>query len=213
MTPRARRSLAAVAAVTSALALAACSGDPAGPKPAETATAPASTVPADPVLAGLVGPGCAGYVEQVPTGPGSVPGMANATLAAAAARNPLLTRLSRALSGKLNPKVTLVDTLNGGEYTVFAPVDAAFAKLPVTTVTNLKADRLELVKLLTYHLIAGQLSPAQLSGRQKTVEGDDVTVTGSGDTLAVNGVPVICGGIRTANATVYLIDSVLTPPR
>jgi uncharacterized surface protein with fasciclin (FAS1) repeats len=61
-------------------------------------------------------------------------------------------------------------------------------------------------------VIAGQLSPDQIDGTHKTVEGSDVTVTGSGDSLMVNGAKVICGGVHTANATVYLIDSVLMPP-
>jgi uncharacterized surface protein with fasciclin (FAS1) repeats len=60
-------------------------------------------------------------------------------------------------------------------------------------------------------VVAGQLAPDQVEGEQKTVEGDTVKVTGSGDNLKVNGANVICGGVQTANATVYLIDSVLQP--
>ncbi|MDF2919416.1 MAG: secreted and surface protein containing fasciclin-like repeat, partial [Microbacterium sp.] len=64
----------------------------------------------------------------------------------------------------------------------------------------------------TYHVVAGQLSPSEIDGTHATVEGQDVTVSGSGDNLMVNDAKVICGGVKTANATVYLIDTVLMPP-
>jgi uncharacterized surface protein with fasciclin (FAS1) repeats len=165
---------------------------------------------ADPA-ADLVGPGCAGYAKEVPDGAGSVAGMAQDPVAVAASNNPLLKTLVAAVSGKLNPKVNLVDTLNGGEFTVFAPVDAAFAKIPAATIDSLKTDDALLTKILTYHVVAGQLSPDQVVGQQATVEKGMVDVTGSGNSLKVNGANVICGGVHTANATVYLIDSVLMP--
>jgi len=133
-------------------------------------------------------------------------------VATAASNNPLLTTLTSAVSGKLNPKVDLVDTLNGGEFTVFAPVDDAFKKLPAATVDTLKADDALLTKILTYHVVAGRLSSQEVTGMQKTVEGGDVTVSGTPEALEVGGAKVICGGVQTANATVYLIDGVLTPP-
>ncbi|GAY16618.1 Immunogenic protein MPT70 [Mycobacterium sp. shizuoka-1] len=160
----------------------------------------------------LVGPGCAAYAAQVPTGPGSVAGMAHDPVAVAASNNPLLTTLTAAVSGKLNPNVNLVDTLNGGQFTVFAPTDAAFAKLPASTVEALKSDSAALTNILTYHVVPGQLSPADVDGSHPTVQGAPVTVTGSGNDLKVDGASVVCGGVRTANATVYLIDTVLTPP-
>ncbi len=165
---------------------------------------------ADPA-ADLVGPGCAGYAEQVPEGAGSVAGMAQDPVAVAASNNPLLKTLVQAVSGQLNPQVNLVDTLNGGEFTVFAPVDAAFAKIPAATIDTLKSDSALLTKILTYHVVPGQLSPDQVVGQQATVEKGMVDVTGSGDDLKVNDAKVICGGVHTANATVYLIDSVLMP--
>jgi uncharacterized surface protein with fasciclin (FAS1) repeats len=161
--------------------------------------------------ADLVGPGCAGYAEQVPDGAGSVAGMAQDPVAVAASNNPLLKTLVQAVSGKLNPKVNLVDTLNGGEFTVFAPVDEAFAKIPPATIDTLKTDSALLTKILTYHVVPGQLAPDQVVGQQATVEKGMVDVTGSGDSLKVNDANVICGGVHTANATVYLIDSVLMP--
>jgi uncharacterized surface protein with fasciclin (FAS1) repeats len=165
---------------------------------------------ADPA-SGLVGPGCAGYAEQVPEGPGSVSGMAADPVAVAASNNPLLKTLVAAVSGQLNPNVNLVDTLNGGEFTVFAPVDDAFAKIDAATIETLKTDTALLTKILTYHVVPGQLSPDQVVGEQATVEKGMVTVTGSADALKVNDANVICGGVQTANATVYLIDSVLMP--
>ena len=179
------------------------------------AASPAAPAPMDRPMdpgAGLVGPGCADYAAQNPTGPGSVTGMAQDPVAVAASNNPLLTTLTAAVSGKLNPNVNLVDTLNGSEFTVFAPTDAAFAKIDPATIDKLKTDSNLLTSILTYHVVPGQASPAQVTGMHKTVQGDEVTVTGSGNTLKANNANVVCGGVRTANATVYLIDTVLMPP-
>jgi uncharacterized surface protein with fasciclin (FAS1) repeats len=162
--------------------------------------------------ASLVGPGCADYAKQVPTGAGSVDGMAQDPVATAASNNPLLTTLVAAVSGKVNPQVDLVNTLNSGEFTVFAPVDSAFAKIDAGTMDTLKTNSTLLSGILTYHVVAGQLDPSQVVGTHPTVNGASVTVIGSGDTLKVNDANVICGGVKTKNATVYLIDSVLMPP-
>ncbi|UTT68187.1 fasciclin domain-containing protein [Arthrobacter sp. DNA4] len=161
--------------------------------------------------ANLVGPGCAAYAQQVPTGAGSVEGMALDPVAVAASNNPILTTLTAAVSGKLNPKVDLVDTLNGGEFTVFAPVDDAFKKIDPATIETLKTDDALLSKILTYHVVPGQITPDKIAGTHATVEGGSVTVTGSGDNLKVDNANVVCGGVKTKNATVYLIDSVLMP--
>jgi uncharacterized surface protein with fasciclin (FAS1) repeats len=135
-------------------------------------------------------------------------------VAEAASNNPLLTTLTAAVSGKLNPKVNLVDTLDGDQFTVFAPVDDAFAKLPGKTVKSLaKPSGAETLKtVLTYHVVPGQIAPDEIAGEHTTVQGSTLEVTGSGSNLKVNDAKVICGGVRTANATVYLIDSVLMPP-
>ncbi len=122
----------------------------------------------------LVGPSCSAYAAQVPTGPGSVAGMAMDPVAVAASNNPMLTTLTKAISGQLNPKVNLVDTLNGGEFTVFAPTDDAFAKIDPATIEKLKTDSDLLTKILTYHVVPGQASPMQVVGTHKTVEGADV---------------------------------------
>ena len=160
----------------------------------------------------LVGPACTAYAQKVPTGPGSVAGMAMDPVAVAASNNPMLTTLTKAVSGQLNPDVNLVDTLNGGEFTVFAPTDDAFAKLDPATIEKLKTDSGLLTSILTYHVVSGQTSPAQIVGTHKTVQGTDVTVSGMGGNLKVNDASVVCGGVSTANAQVYMIDTVLMPP-
>ena len=178
--------------------------------PSTPSMTPSETMAADAMA--LVGPGCAGYAKAVPSGKGSVEGMSKDPVATAASNNPLLKTLVASVSGKLNPKVNLVDTLNKGQFTVFAPVDTAFAKLPAATVKTLMTDDALLTKILTYHVIPGQLDASKIVGTHKTVEGGEVTVSGSGQDLKVDGTSaVICGNVKTANATVYLIDTVLTP--
>lgn len=208
------KALVAAMLLGSALGLSACSDDDSSTT-AATSSAPMTTAPMTTgasAAADLVGPGCAEYAAQVPTGPGSVSGMAQEPVAVAASNNPMLTTLTSAVSGKLNPDVNLVDTLNGGQFTVFAPVDAAFAKIDPATINSLKTDSATLTSILTYHVVPGQISPQSIAGTHKTVQGADVTVSGSGDTLKVGDANVICGGVKTANATVYMIDSVLMPP-
>jgi uncharacterized surface protein with fasciclin (FAS1) repeats len=162
--------------------------------------------------AGLVGTSCAAYAKQVPTGPGSVAGMAMDPVAVAASNNPMLTTLTAAVSGQLNPAVNLVDTLNSGEFTVFAPTDDAFKKIDPATIDALKTDAPLLTRILTYHVVPGRLSPAQVVGTHETVGGGELTVTGAGPNLKVNDAGLVCGGVQTANATVYMIDTVLMPP-
>jgi uncharacterized surface protein with fasciclin (FAS1) repeats len=212
-----KRVALAASALSLLFATAACGGsDDASSTPSTTSTTSApietpSAMPAD-NTSGLVGPGCADYAKANPTGAGSVDGMAAAPLATAASGNPLLKTLVASVSGKLNPKVDLVSTLNGGEFTVFAPVDTAFAKIPAATINTLKTNDALLSKILTYHVVPGQLDATAVVGKHATVEKQDVIVTGSGDNLMVNNAKVICGGVKTANATVYLIDTVLMPP-
>src|SRR6476620_737389 len=218
-----KRTTFTVAGVAAAalLSLTACGGSAttatsssAAAEPSATTMAPApaetSAAAIDPA-ANLFGPGCAGYAEKVPSGAGSVSGMALDPVAVAASNNPLLKTLTAAVSGKLNPKVDLVDTLNGSEFTVFAPVDDAFAKIDAATIETLKKDDALLSKILTYHVVPGQITPDKIVGTHKTVQGGSVTVTGSKDALKVDGANVICGGVKTANATVYMVDSVLMP--
>ncbi|MGN5237765.1 MULTISPECIES: fasciclin domain-containing protein [Rhodococcus] len=219
MANRTRKSLALIGIGAAAvLSISACTSDDSSDTTMDTTTtmtettAPMETTESAAAMpAGLVGPGCAAYAEQVPTGPGSVEGMAQENVTTAASNNPMLTTLTAAVSGQLNPDVNLVDTLNGGEFTVFAPVDDAFAAVDPATIETLKTDSALLTDVLTYHVVPGQIAPADIAGEQTTVQGGAVEVAGSGDEWTVNDANVICGGIETANATVYLIDGVLMP--
>lgn len=163
----------------------------------------AAAVPAD----GEFGPACA----ALPQGgsPGSVQTMAGQPVADAAAGNPLLSTLATAVK-----QGGLVDTLNNADgVTVFAPTNEAFAKIPKAELDKVLADKEQLRKVLSYHVVAGRTTPDQLDGSHKTLEGQDLTVTGSGADFTVNDTAkVVCGNVQTRNGTVYVIDSVLMPP-
>jgi len=213
-----RRTLALASAAAVVAGLAACGGDDdagtttVGPSAAASAGASAGAqAPTMKPTAQLVGPGCADYAAAVPEGAGSVAGMAESPLATAASNNPLLKTLVAAVSGKVNPKVNLVDTLNAGQFTVFAPTDDAFAKIPRSMLTTVSKDEATLKRVLTYHVLSGQVGPDKIVGTHKTLAGDTIKVTGSGSNLKVGTANVICGGVKTSNATVYMIDGVLMP--
>ncbi len=209
-----RAAVLAVGALT-ALTITACSGGSTTASETTepmTSVAPMMTTADAPAADALVGAGCATYAEQVPTGPGSVEGMSTSPVTVAASNNPMLTTLTAALSGQLNPEVNLVETLDGGEFTVFAPTDDAFGKLDPATIETLKTDAPLLNSILTYHVVSGQAGPEQVPGEHATVQGANVNVTGSGDELMINDAGLVCGGVKTANATVYMIDTVLMPP-
>ena len=213
-----RRTLALASAAAVVAGLAACGGDDdagtttVGPSAAASAGASAGAqAPTMKPTAQHVGPGCADYAAAVPEGAGSVAGMAESPLATAASNNPLLKTLVAAVSGKVNPKVNLVDTLNAGQFTVFAPTDDAFAKIPRSMLTTVSKDEATLKRVLTYHVLSGQVGPDKIVGTHKTLAGDTIKVTGSGSNLKVGTANVICGGVKTSNATVYMIDGVLMP--
>jgi uncharacterized surface protein with fasciclin (FAS1) repeats len=153
------------------------------------------------------GPGCAAVPKS---GAGSFSGMSTAPVATAASANPALSTLVTAVK-----KAGLVDTLNSASnITVFAPDNAAFAKLPAATLKKVLADKAELTKILTYHVAPGRHTPAELASGMalKTLEGGMVTPAMMSGTYTVNQAHVVCGNVQTANATVYIIDTVLTPP-
>jgi uncharacterized surface protein with fasciclin (FAS1) repeats len=136
--------------------------------------------------------------------------MATAPVATAASANPALSTLVTAVKA-----AGLVDTLNSASnITVFAPDNAAFAKIPPATLKKLLANKAELTKILTYHVAPARYTPVQLSSGTaiKTLEGGMVTPAAMGSTYEVNKANVVCGNVQTANATVYIIDTVLTPP-
>ena len=192
-----------------ALTAAACSSSPSSSASSPATSAPASSAPASSgaTTASDFGPGCA----SVPTtGAGSFTGMSTAPVATAASANPVLSTLVTAVK-----KAGLVDTLNSASgITVFAPDNAAFAKIPAATLSKVLADKAELTKILTYHVVAGRYTPSQLAAGTplKTLEGATVTPALMGGTYEVNSADVVCGNVQTANATVYIINTVLMPP-
>lgn len=202
------------------LVLAACSSSgsaatmtPATSAPSQAASmAPASMPPASKAPAASMaasapfGMAC----SAVPaTGAGSFQGMATAPVATAASNNPVLSTLVTAVGA-----AGLGDTLNSAQdITVFAPTNDAFTALPKATLdAAMKDPKGLLTTVLTYHVVAGRLSPDQLAGTHKTLQGGTITIAGSGENFTVNGTAkVVCGNVQTANATVYIIDSVLLP--
>jgi uncharacterized surface protein with fasciclin (FAS1) repeats len=206
--------LAAIA-LTLSLGFAGCGSDdgdasaaadtPASSAPAETPTSDAPAADAS-AAAQTFGAGCADVPDS---GPGSFDGMVTAPVASAASANPLLSTLVTAVT-----KAGLVDTLNSADgITVFAPANSAFDKIPPKDLDAVLADKATLTEVLTYHVVPGQLSPEDLAGTHKTLQGQKVTVEGSGEdfTVGTGAAQVVCGNVPTANATVYVIDSVLMP--
>lgn len=197
-----------------ALTAAACSSSPSSSASSPATSAPASSAPASssPASSGAAtasdfGPGCASVPK---TGAGSFTGMSTAPVATAASANPVLSTLVTAVK-----KAGLVDTLNSASgITVFAPDNAAFAKIPAATLNQVLASKAELTKILTYHVVAGRYTPSQLAAGTplKTLEGATVTPALMGSTYEVNSADVVCGNVQTANATVYIISTVLMPP-
>jgi uncharacterized surface protein with fasciclin (FAS1) repeats len=109
----------------------------------------------------------------------------------------------------------LVDTLKGpGPFTVFAPTDAAFAKLPAGTLDSLLANPDQLRAVLTYHVVAGADSAADVSMLQRatTVEGEDVTINAADGMVQVNDATVTTPDIMASNGVIHVIDAVLLPP-
>ena len=110
----------------------------------------------------------------------------------------------------------LVDTLKGdGPFTVFAPTDAAFAKLPPGTVETLlkPENKAKLVKILTYHVVSGEvLSTTLKSGKVKTVQGDTVNVLVQKNGVMINKSKVTAVDVKASNGVIHVIDTVLMPP-
>jgi uncharacterized surface protein with fasciclin (FAS1) repeats len=107
----------------------------------------------------------------------------------------------------------LVDTLKGkGPFTVFAPNDAAFAKVPKDQLDALLKDKAALTKVLTYHVVPGKVMAADVKpGRVKTVQGSELTIAVAGGAMMVDNAKVIKTDIVTDNGVIHVIDSVLMP--
>ena len=215
--------LAAVGALAGlTVALGACGSEeePAAGGGSETSAAsePESSSSAAPSGEGVTttedifGPACA----QAPTeGEGSAQGMVDDPVGTAASNNPMLSTLTKAVMA-----ANLVDTLNNptAQYTVFAPKNSAFAKLKASQpgfTDTLPDPKGQLTAVLTYHVIPKRYDAQGLvdAGSVPSVQGGMVEITGTPDAPVINGsTNVACGNIPTANATVFVIDSVLMPP-
>ena len=206
---------AAAAVLTLSLGLAACGGDDAEPTSAGDETTSEAPMESESPMdegsemdpaAQTYGDGCA----QVPTsGDGSFDGMATAPVASAASANPLLKTLVAAVT-----EADLVEPLNSAPaLTVFAPAEPAFAAIPKQDLDALLMDKKALATVLSHHVVPEQIAPDQLSGEFETLAGDTITINGSGEeaTIGKEKATVLCGNVPTANATVYVIDSVLMP--
>ncbi len=219
-----RRGTAAAAVIALSFTFAACGSDdePSSSADDTTSQSPEEEAPVETPAeeettdagAATFGAGCG----EVPAdGAGSFNGMVNDPVATAASNNPLLQTLVAAV-GAVDG---LGDTLNSQEaLTVFAPFEGAFAEIPPEALQGLldeaakKADKSALYTVLANHVLPANNDPAAVVGDQDTlaggtltVEGDESGMTVSDGTVTAN---VICGNIPTANATVYVIDKVLT---
>lgn len=212
-----RTSGLAVAALTLSAGLAACGSDE--EPTTETGTDNSSEMEETPMeepeeteeggmdpAANLYGDAC----SEVPTsGDGSVEGMATAPVASAASANPLLSTLVAAVT-----EAELVEPLNSApELTVFAPFNGAFEAFSKQELNGLLADKEKLTQVLTHHVVGQSITPDQLEGEFETLNGDTLTINGAGQeaTIGDEKATVLCGGVVTANATVYIIDTVMMP--
>ena len=210
-----RQSGIALAALTLSAGLAACAEE----EPAEGSTGSDSSQSEETpmeedtesdmgsdAMAATYGPAC-GDVPQ--SGDGSFEGMATAPVASAASANPLLTTLVKAVTA-----ADLVEPLNSApQLTVFAPANPAFEPIPKADLNALLKDKKTLSAVLTHHVVPEKIAPDQLGGEYETLNGDMLTINGEGEeaTIGDEKATVLCGGIETANATVYVIDTVMMP--
>jgi uncharacterized surface protein with fasciclin (FAS1) repeats len=107
----------------------------------------------------------------------------------------------------------LVDTLKGdGPFTVFAPTDAAFAKLPPGALDALVKDKEKLAAVLTYHVVPGKVMAAQVKpGKVKTVQGESLNVSAQGGSVMVDNAKVTKTDIGASNGVIHVIDTVIMP--
>ncbi|MEU6079200.1 fasciclin domain-containing protein [Streptomyces sp. NPDC047108] len=152
------------------------------------------------------GPACSTVPES---GAGSFQGMAQDPVATAASNNPALSTLVGAVK-----KAGLVDTLNSAKnITVFAPTNDAFAKIPKADLNKVLNDKAMLTKVLTNHVVGEKVTPKKMENASyETLAKTKLTTAGSGTSYKVNDTAnVVCGNVRTSNATVHIVDTVLMP--
>ena len=111
-------------------------------------------------------------------------------------------------------KAGLTDTLKGaGPFTIFAPTDAAFAKVPAKTMEELGKDPVKLKAVLTYHVVPGKVMAAEVkNGNVKTVNGANLALSKAGDFVTVEDGVVQTADLPASNGVVHIVDSVLIPP-
>jgi len=201
---------AAVALTATACASTASSTSAAPPaSSATTATTPqAAASPSESMTetAGTIGTDC-GMIPAA--GMGSMHGMAMDPVVIAASHNPLITTLAAEIM-----KADLTATLNTAKsITVFAPDNQAFKNLTAHDMAMM-SGMTELAKVLKYHVVTGHITPAELAHGMTltTLEGSQLKTSRMGSVYEVNNADVTCGNLHTANATVYIINTVLMPP-
>lgn len=135
---------------------------------------------------------------------------APATIAETAARTPQLSTLNRLIQ-----EAGLADTLRAdGPYTVFAPSDEAFKALPAKTLADLAADKAQLRAVLSYHVVAGKLTAAEVkNGSQKSLQGANLALAKAGSFVTVEDAMVQQADVPATNGVVHVIDRVLMPPK
>ncbi|HWG93052.1 MAG TPA: fasciclin domain-containing protein [Mycobacteriales bacterium] len=213
-TSRPTRLMALPAAALLALGLAACGSDDdtaadSGSTPAPAATSTDSMDSGSTETAsGEFGAACSAVPAD---GEGSFSGMSDDPVATAASNNPVLSTLVQAVQA-----AGLVDTLNNAEnITVFAPTNDAFAAIPEADLQAVLADQELLTSILTYHVVGETIEPEQLeNGSFTTLQGATLETSGSGEsfTTGPQDAQIVCGNVMTANARVYIIDTVMMPP-
>jgi uncharacterized surface protein with fasciclin (FAS1) repeats len=154
------------------------------------------------------GPGCDAFKATMPT----YKSLHEAQTGQALAAIKDISTFYSAVSGQLNPAVNTVPMLDNGPYVIFAPSNEAFAALDPAKLQALKADPAGLGKLVNYHVFLGLLGPDDVHGQRPSQEGAEIKVTGKGGDVKVNDTAkVVCGGIISGHARIYIIDTVLDP--
>jgi uncharacterized surface protein with fasciclin (FAS1) repeats len=190
---RTRARLAFLGPVTAALLLAACSsdsGDSSNTSGAAATEAPATSAPT---------------ATQIPSSAAASTG----TIVDVAASNPDFVTLVTAVKA-----AGLAETLAGpGPFTVFAPTNEAFAKVPKDVLDKLLANKEALTKVLTYHVLAGEVKAADvMPGDVKSIEGSTATIADAGGQLKINDASIVATDVMASNGVIHVIDSVILPP-
>jgi uncharacterized surface protein with fasciclin (FAS1) repeats len=204
-TARRQARLTAAGLLASALAVAAtaCASTAPSAAPASSGTASSSEPMTEHTL--TIGTDC-GMIPAA--GMGSMHGMATEPAVTAASHNPLLTTLASDLR-----KAGLATTLNSAKsITIFAPDNKAFSKLSAHDMSMMNGSR-ELARTLKYHVVSGRITPAQLASGTAltTLEGSQLSTAKMGSTYEAGNATITCGNLHTANATIYIINTVLMP--